>query len=479
MHPLYLGLDFGTSSLKTLLLDSTGTVYARTTAHYPTTSASANEAEQDPEDWLRALSTALAAIPDGLRTRITAIAADGHVPSLVPVDVRGVPTHPCLTWQDARAVTEATALEARFGDPRALLGTTLPWAPSQLPAKAAWLARAHGTAGVHALLSPKDFVGHALTGEFATDAWTSKGLCNVRTAEPVAELLDAAGWTDAALPRVRAPWDTLGVVSATAAQRFGLRPGTHVAVGWTDAMTSILAAGGFDSPAGVVLTGTSEIVGASAPRAREIDGLYLVPATVAPLALSYGPTQSSGASLLWIAETLGLSVPAALNAAAAAGTDVPLFVPYLRGERAPLWNPRVRGTFLGLSDTHGPGELVRAVLEGVALSGRHVLSRATEATALDVTTVNVGGRGIDHPAWLAARGGILGTPLRLHSEENLAALGAAMIAALSDGAALPDLERLRSAVTLHRPTPDESERGVERYARYLAAVTITEHWSTL
>ncbi|WP_167132617.1 xylulokinase [Paramicrobacterium chengjingii] len=480
MSTSYLGIDIGTSSVKAIVVDEDGDVRARSTASYVTSHPTQGQSQQNPHDWINGVQRCLAAMSADVRSDIQSIGIDGHVPSLVPVDASGTPTHASLIWQDSRATVEAQELGAQLGDAVPHIGTPLPWAPSQLPAKAAWLSRhaPDASAATRYLLQPKDFLNHALTGEFATDPWSSKGLCNVITRRPADAVLSAAGWTPDCLPTIMNPWQALGTVSDSAARRFGLPVGTIVATGWTDAMASVLASGAFDAPAGVILTGTSEIIGISDYSASPADGLYLVPQPVAPLALSYGPTQSGGSALVWISRILGLSVADALDAASRSSGTPPVFVPYLNGERAPLWNPNVRGHFVGLGSSHGPAELVRAVTDGVALAARHVLDTARVGGEHAITEVNVGGRGVDRPAWIDSRASAIGLPLRLHSEPHLTALGAAMLAALATGTPPADIARLRSDVTIHEPSPAQIERGERLYERYRTAVSFATEWST-
>lgn len=475
---LFLGLDIGTSSMKGILVGGSGAVAWRGTESYGVQSLGAGRAEQRPEDWLAALSRMMAGVPNDLKVRIAAIGADGHVPSLVAVDAQGNALRPCLLWQDVRAQPQADSLGSLLPDPMELFGTTIPWSGSHLPAKAAWLMEAEPEVAARTafLMQPKDFLNFSLTGVAMSDGWGSKGLVHVGSGRPVQRVLEAAGWHGDVVPPVGAPWEVQSGLSGEAANRLGLRAGTPVVVGWTDALSSVLAVGGFDTPSSVVLAGTSEIVGTSGSDPKEADGLYLVPETVSPRGLSYGPTQMSGGALLWISGVLGLEPLEALDLAVGAGTG-PTFVPYLMGERAPLWDPEVRGLFLGLGAEHGGGELVRAVLDGVAFSARHVLSRSVAATGTQLEIVNVSGRGVDHPAWLSARGSGLGVPLRLHLEPNLAALGAAMLAAMGTGHSLGSLDSLRSQTRFYEPSPEELERGHRGFELFLEASRISQEWS--
>lgn len=475
---LFLGLDIGTSSLKGILVSSRGDVAWRGAEGYRTQRPKAGQVEQQPVDWLRALLRLTQSIPEDLKRCIAAIGTDGHVPSLVLVDDHGQPVGPCLTWQDSRAELEAQQLAVQFGDPMPLFGTTIPWAASQLPAKAAWFSRHEPVLAAQArhLMQPKDFLNLELTGVAMTDAWGAKGLVHVGTGQPAAEVLEALGWSKDVVPPIGLPWDVQGGLLSSVAERLGLNSGIPVVIGWTDAMSSILAVGGFDRPSAVVLAGTSEIVGSSGSEVGEAEGLYLVPESVAPRGLSYGPTQLSGGALLWISETLGLDLRNALDLAAQAGA-APAFTPYLLGERSPVWDPAVRGTFLGLGAEHGPAELVRAVLEGVAYGARHVLDRSQLATGTAPGVVNVGGRGVDHPAWASARATALRVPLRLHLEPNLTALGSAMLASLGVGGSLESLDSLRSITKYREPTAEEAERGQRGFDLYLEASRICQEWS--
>jgi len=447
---LYLGVDVGTSATRVSLVRPGGDAQVAS-AGYRTLRAGDGRVEQDPAAWSRALAAALRRIArDGADLReVTAVGLCGQTPTLVPVDAAGRPVRAALTWQDTRAAAEAAELAARFGDPEPLIGTALPWSAANLPAKLAWLAR-HEPDTVRRtrwLLQPKDLVGLWLTGSPASDPWSSKGICRVTDGAPAVAVLDACGWPSDVCPPIAAAWAWRGTVSAAAARRFGLPAGIGVCVGWSDALAQTLAAGCFERGSGFVFSGTSAIVGA--PVAGRAAGLFSVPGSCAPAPLLYGPTQSSGASVAWVARLLGCrpaDVPA-IAARASGGSSgpggpggsgtsggLPTFVPYLSGERAPLWNADVRGLLLGLAAEHGPAEIARAVLTGTLLSARHVLDAVEAATEVRIAEVEFTGRGAGDPAWEAIALETLGARVRFHSDPDLSARGAAMLAAIMAGA---------------------------------------------
>jgi xylulokinase len=438
---LFLGVDVGTSATRVSVVRPGGTAVTAS-AEYRTVRGRDGQVEQDPAAWSRALATALRRASSGLRDgadlrAVTAVGLCGQTPTLVPVDGAGRPVRAALTWQDTRATVEAAELAERFGDPEPLIGTALPWSAANLPAKLAWLAR-HEPDTVRRtrwLLQPKDFVAMQVSGAAASDPWSSKGICRVGDGAPAAEVLAACGWPEQACPPIAAAWSPRGTVTAAAARRFGLPAGIPVGVGWSDALVQTLAAGCYERRSGFVFSGTSAIVGA--PASGRADGLFGVPASCAPAPLLYGPTQSSGASVAWVARLLGCRPAAVPGLAARASADgasgLPAFVPYLSGERAPLWNPDVRGLLLGLAAEHGPAEIARAVMAGTLLSARHVLDAVEAATGAAVTEVEFAGRGAGDAIWQTVALETLGARIRFHSDPDLSARGAAMLAAVLTG----------------------------------------------
>ena len=478
----WLGLDFGTSSLKALLVSSTGLVKARSSVSYPSELGTHGEAEQDPLAYLEAGRRAIAACGVA-EVELQGIGLAGQTPTLVLVGAEGDPIRPALTWQDHRAESQARLLADEFGSPERLFGTILPWAAAYAPAKLLWLAEnePRSVARTRWVLQPKDFVGMSLTGSPLSDPWSSKGLCNVRTLEPVDELLDRVGWSASVAPPLAHPWEARGTVSGSAAARFGLPQGTPVAVGWSDALAAMLAVGAFDEPAAFVLTGTSSIVGIStgepttpSPRLLEI------PSSCAPLGVVYGPTESAGASVEWLARLLRCETREVLELAAGAGLagDTPVFVPYLAGERAPLWRTDLRGALLGVSAEDGAAELARAVVTGVCLSELDVLSTAEGHLGRRAGVVAVAGRGVSEAPWRGARLAALGRPLRLLDEPDASALGAATLgAAAARGGELAAARALRGDLREAKPSRSELDGAAGMLERYRRAAGMSIAWA--
>lgn len=435
----WLGLDFGTSSVKAVLLDDSGATVSRANAEYPTVHGKLGEAEQDPSAYVRAAREVIEAC--GERSP-RGIGLSGQTPSLVFVSERGEAVGPAIIWQDHRAHAEAAELAMEFGSSHDLFGTNVPWTPAFPAAKLLWLTRNQPAMAqqVRWLLQPKDYIGMLLTGDPCSDPWSTKGLSHVGTYAPVEAVFDRVGWNPALAPPLRQAWESRGTVNSIGASAFGFAEGIPVSVGWTDALSAMLAVGAFSAPTAFILAGTSSIVGVStAGTAAPSPELLTVPNTCAPLSVCYGPTESSGASLQWIARLLGCDVAGANALAADAlerGAEVPVFTPYLSGERAPVWRSDVRGGFLGLSAEDGPAELALSVVLGVAGSEADVLARAEDHAGVHrAAVVRVAGRGAADQPWSGGRSAMLGRDLEVLDESYASAVGAAMlgVAAAHDG----------------------------------------------
>jgi xylulokinase len=477
----WLGLDFGTSSVKALLVREDGSVDGRASVGYPTVTGAGGVAEQDPGDYLGAAREAIRA--SGASTAaLRGVGLAGQTPTIVLVDEDGDAVRPALTWQDHRADAEARLLEQEFGAAEALFGTRLPWTAAYPPAKLLWLAEhePETVARTRFVLQPKDYVGLQLTGSPLSDPWSSKGLRHVGTFEPVDELLRRVGLAAEAAPAVGDAWVSRGVVTDGASRAFGLPARVPVSVGWSDAVAAMLAVGAFGAPGAFILAGTSSIVGVTtsrtlAPHPRLLE----VPSTCAPLAVHYGPTESSGASVEWLARLLRCAVSEALELASSIplDPDAPVFVPYLAGERAPVWRTDVRAVAFGVGRGHGPAELARAVVDGVCLSEADVLAIAEAHAGSSPEAVWIAGRGAVEPPWREGRVRALGRSVRVLAEADASALGAAMLGAAAAEGDLAAAGMLRGGVEIFTASAEEAAYAATRLAAFRHAAMASVAWS--
>jgi xylulokinase len=472
---VWLGIDLGTSSVKAVLLEGDGTVRARVRVALPPA-----RDERDVGDWVTATLASLGSL-GSLKQRVTGVGLSGLTPTVVCVDGSGEAVRPALTWNDPRGEDEARELEAKFGSSEGLLGFDLPWSASYPPAKLAWLARHEPAvvAATRSVLQVKDYLGFKLTGNFISDAWSSKGLCNVLTGVPAREVLAACGWRSDVVPDIRPAWESRGIVTSAAARSFGLPERVPVAVGWSDALAGFLALGAFRQPSSVVILGTSNIIGVSLaePTPQRHPGLLAVPAPVAPLYLLYGPTQNGGSAVAWIGSVLGLEPTEVLAKSLDARGTIPVFVPYLTGERTPIWNPDVRAAFANVGEDSGPAEFCAAVVRGLAASARHVLDATNAALGHSVGSfVALGGYGSGHQAWQRAFLEHLDRPITT-VDDDVSVVGAAMLAAAAAGSPIDELPQVAATGPLY-PTLGQDGGDWHRSYLRLSRLTIDEARST-
>lgn len=374
MTVLLLAIDIGTTGVRAALFDVRGKLVADATAPASPDAPEPGWAEGDPERWWRITCR----LTGELATRaplgdVGAVAVCGQAPTAVLVDGDGRCTAPAILWLDTRAVEQAKAL----GSQAYYLGPKL-----------AWLAEHRGEKlrGARWVLQSHAFVAMRLTGEVATDPSTA-ALC-----APLFDLGRRAWREDACarvgvrpdqLPPVRAAHEVLGEVTAEAARATGLRAGTPVVVGGGDFAAATLGAGVVEEGEACLMLGTAGNL--LVPRRTPGEDARLVNAhhIGADRWLSLGGTLSGGAQE-WLRHALArgaggddtavrgplpafelLDGEAASVGVGAAGL---VFLPYLQGERTPIWDVDARGAFVGLSLQHGRGHLWRALLEGVALS---------------------------------------------------------------------------------------------------------------
>lgn len=479
-----IGLDIGTSACKAGLVNTSGEIIALATTACDVSRPHAGWAEQDSRAYWEAAVRCIRELltsPRAEPRRIAGLASCGHAPTMVLLDDRHEPVRPAILWQDTRAVAEAEELAAHPGTDvlAGWLGVRWPVDASMPAARFRWLGK-HEPAALtrtRLVLLPKDYVHLRLTGSASTDVWSAKGLVHQQTRDPIGPLLEWAGVGTQIVPPALVPSEIMGHVSATASEETGVPIGTPVIAGWTDAMAAMLGSGALGLT-GVAcdVSGTSEVIGLTHWR-RPVDTGPLMAAAILDSGrwMVYGPTQASGGSLSWALRALGDPTPdQALAEAAQAepGAAGVLFLPYLQGERAPLWDPRARGAFVGLTTVHERRHLLRAVLEGVACSVRHVLSAAEASTGATADEVRVAGGGARVPTWNQIKADVTGRIFRPCTTTENGVLGAAMLAAIGaglfDGAAAAG----QAMVSLEAPVlPDSTRHELYEttFERYIAA----------
>jgi sugar (pentulose or hexulose) kinase len=483
-----IGVDVGTQSTKCLLVGVDGKVHAHSSVAYRPETPKPLWAQQDCAVWFDAVCESVRACVAQSGIAPSDIAAM-CVSSLyggagIPVDDAMRPLHPCLIWMDRRATAEVDAVNATIDVARleAITGngvdsyygfTKMLWIREHLPA--VWSKTRY-------FLPPNSFINWRLTGELAVDHSSAGNIGGV---------YDAAqrGWSHEALdmlgipvrmmpPRLVESSDVVGGLSAEWAAKLGLAEGMPLMAGGVDAAVATLCAGVTGSGDHVAMIGTSMCWGFVSPTVDARHKLVTMPHVYRGADRSYvfGGAMAAGAAVTWFRDTFCQAEVAEAartreNAHALIereAIEVPpgaqglVFLPYLMGERSPIWDAQAKGAFIGLSLAHSRAHLYRAVLEGVSFALQHNIEAGRQSgQPLDDRLIVVGGAA-HSDLWMQIAADITGYPVFTIEDEVEAALGAAMLAAL--GAGLIDAAMAESGwVTLvERARPEPAAQAVYR-----------------
>ncbi|MFI5225408.1 MAG: FGGY-family carbohydrate kinase [Candidatus Limnocylindrales bacterium] len=471
--PVILAVDLGTSELKVALVGADGRLLAEARRAYPTeVDPATHAAEQRPAEWSRALTEAvladLAAAPG--RSSIAAICVVGQGPTMVAVDGRGAATHPAITWLDGRPASEASELELATG----LAG----WSLGILPA-ARWLERHDPAAAARTRWYLNAWEWGALS--LAEVAAATRSLGQVVADR---DRLAATGLAVQRLPPVVETGTIVGGLTPRAAAELGLAKGIPVVAGTNDAFASFLGAGLLERGDAIDTGGTSGGLAVYWDAQVDVPGSWVAPAPIAGRWLVGGAMTATGRALDWLADDVlgGVPVETLIAEAAAVrpGCDGLVFLPYLAGERSPLWDPEARGAFVGLTLVHGRGHLARAVLEAAAYALRHVAA-PIRAAGLGIDRLVVTGGTARSEEWNRIKADVIGVPVDVPEVRETALLGAAMLGAVAVGlhSDLPAAIRAIARVD-HRLEPDPAtaaayDAGFERYTAVWPAIAPIVH----
>jgi xylulokinase len=483
MGSLLLGLDVGTGSVKTGLFDLDGNVLSRACAPLQLYSPEPGWAEQDPAEWWSGACQALNEVLRGVAPeQVAAVGLSGQCPGHALVDPTGQPLGRAIIWRDQRAFEEAAWLCEHISPEQALewVGTSQVGEAVSPPARLLWL-RAHRSAdwerAAH-VLQPKDFLALQLTGMAVTDRYSTYNLASPETGRYAPGYFQALGIPLGMMPTIQEPTGLAGQVTPEAARLTGLAAGTPVVAGTIDAYCDILACGGLQPGRAVDVAGTSEFVSLGTTRPVEAPGLY--PSSFGAVgAFLCGPTQAGGDTLRWLARCMyaGLEDELPYDRLEADARSVPagslglVFLPYLNGERAPLWDPQARAGFFGLTLAHERRHYTRAVYESIGFVIRHILEIAETAAGSPAGEVIVCGGGSRSRFWNQVKADILQRPVRPTLAPESACLGAAMLAAAGAGLH-PDVQdasaRMAQFGSPFRPDPLLKDAYDMAYRKYRA-----------
>ena len=476
-----LGIDIGTSACKVAVFDEDGKVLAQANRPYRVYYPQIGWAEQNAEEWWEAVCGAVREVlsEDGVNAeQIKGIGVDGQSWSAIPVDINGNVLHNTPIWMDTRARHICERVRKEIGADEIFRVAGNDFLPSYVTPKLLWFKeeRPEIFCKAHKFLQSNSYLVMKLTGEMSQEHSQCYGIhfFHMEKLAYDTTLAEKMGLSPDLMPKLYGCDEIVGSVTKEAAEKTGLKAGTPVVAGGLDAACGALGAGVYRSGETQEQGGQAGGMSICTDKALAHKALILGTHVVPGLWLLQGGTVGGGGALKWFRQELGggLSFDELTEEAArvAPGSDGVIFLPYMAGERSPIWNPDAKGVFYGLSYDKTKGHMIRAVLEGVAFSLEHNLRTAAQ-TGVSVDTLNAMGGASNSVLWTQIKADVTGKTIRVPSSDTATTLGAALLAGVGCGIYGSYDEAVSRTIRITRvqePDPDNREiydRAMELYLR--------------
>jgi xylulokinase len=412
----------GTTAVKAVAVDGDGTVVARSRIPHRVITPTPDVLEHDAlRAWRHGPRRALAQVVDALDGPAAGVVVASMVPSMTAVDRKGIPRLPGLLYGDVRARDDGAdgpvARPEEHGGEREEGRRMLSWAVAQLPGAAGyWPCQAVAT--------------HALCGVPGVDSATGTSF---------GSLLSRGRWDRDVLAEIGVTDDQLSTLVPLGLPA-GSLPGSSTAVGGgsIDAFCEQIVSGAVHPGDVLVIFGATLVIWAVAGEWAEVEGLTSFPSTVPDQFMIGGPSNAGALFVDWVRSiTGGPRRPGRRGDDPEPDGDVrksdparvPIWLPYLRGERTPFHDPGLQASLHGLDISQGPEALVRASHEASGF----VIRRLVELSGVDARRVVATGGGSRSAPWMQAVADATGLPVDTVAVPEGAALGAAFLARLVSG----------------------------------------------
>ncbi|PRA27976.1 xylulokinase [Pseudomonas poae] len=468
--PVSLGIDLGTSELKAILMRLDGAVLAQAGVRLAVSRRHSGWSEQAPEDWWQACLQALAQLREHAAfARVACIGLSGQMHGAVLLGDDNRVLYPAILWDDSRAIAEAQRLGPGFAE----VCGSLPMAGLTAP-KLLWLQRHEPDVfnAIDCVLSPKDYLRLRLSGERISEMSDAAGTLwlDVAQRQWFMPMVHATGLTPKQMPRLVEGGSASARVTATG---LGLSPDVVIAGGGGDNPVAAVGIGAINAGDGFITLGTSAAIVAITDHAagNPASAVHSFCHALPHRWYTMGAMLAGASCLRWVTRLTGMrdeqalldQVQAQLPIGQATPLELPLFLPYLAGERTPHNDPLLRGGFMNLGHDCTPAMLGYAVMEGVGFGLLDALHAVQSAGAPLGGCALVGG-GARSEYWAQLLANILQREVfTLHGSELSACIGAAKLGFLSIG---QGDELLRAGMPVKaRYTPDLTQQPVLQ-ARY-------------
>jgi len=484
---LVIGLDIGTTSVKACVFTIHGKLITEAeemnSFHYPQQGWAEQDAMEIERSAVRAIREAVRKAEIG-KDELISIGFSAAMHSLVLVDEAGVPLSPALIWADGRGTEQVHQLSETMKQ-QIYSQTGTPVHPMTPLIKLLWMKETHYEPYLKAtyFMSIKEYLIYSWFGERMIDysMASATGLFNPATRTWVEDLLTLVGISDKQLSKIVPPTFQFNRMSSEIAEQMGIQAELPFIIGAADGQLANLGIGALLPGEVAVSVGTSGAIRQFTNHAKgsQNQETFCYSFTEDTFIIG-GPTNNGGIVLQWFKDLIQDqgSFEEFLSEAERVepGAEGLLFLPYINGERAPLWNQQAKGNFYGVAITHKKEHFIRAVLEGITFN-LYQIGRALENIAGTSSKIYVNGGLARSPLWLQMMADIFEAEIYVSENHHSAAWGAAWTALVATGR-VKSFEEIKDNIPMGMPVipnQENSNRYKDIYRNYeKVAKTIAE-----
>ena len=487
---LILTYDIGTTGNKCAVFNSLGQEVMSTIVSYDTIFPKPGWSEQNPHDFRQSVITGTRRLIEehGLNPKdVAVIGISGHMNGCIPLDEDGKVLYNNIIHSDSRTEVQCNYIRERIDDDSFYKITGNRLDPHYTLPKVLWLKQHHPEIykKTRYFINSKDYISYCLTGRMGITDYSDASLTcmlDLHRKDWSHELLNSLDIDRNKLPELHCSYEIAGGLSGEAANLLGLAEGTPVTVGGGDGACATRGSGvktlgdaynNFGSSAWIATLNDSPVIDKAARIFNffDLNGKDMVVC---------GTVQSAAASYNWAVDILDKGVEdtsdygkdlgqgiydkmESMARLSSIGANGMFFLPYLMGERTPLWDPNTRGAFIGFTLSHNKNDMIRSVYEGIAYALRTVLDVYKENRLYFDEMILIGG-GAKSRLWNEMLSHIFNMPVKVHSSPEVAtSLGAAIAAGIGVGI-FKDFATAVDPVFERQYPPDPAQH--EEYERY-------------
>lgn len=437
-----LGIDLGTSSIKTMALSQSKKIY---TESCPVTDITNTRgySEEEPQEWFDQMVETIMKLQtkDGIPlNKVDAISFSGQMHGLVLLDKNREVLCNSILWNDTRSSTEVQEINEIIGNSEILNITGNKMVEAYLLPKLIWIKKNNPEIWnrINTILLPKDYLKFKITGKINTDVSdaTGTGMFDIKTKDWNQNLLAKFDIDPKWLPQISDSVEVIGKVNADFSEITGISQSTIVTSGAADNAAGALGAGVIKDNQLLASIGTSGVIlrpeGELSENKTGI--LQLECAAIKDKYYSMGVTLAAGHSFAWLKKTffdaISFNEMTELASASPIGSNGLLYAPYISGERTPYFDAKIRGSFTNISDVNDSRDFIRSVMEGITFSLNDIVNIYKKKNQSITSIIAIGG-GAHSSVWLQMQADIFNVPIIILKSEQGPSLGAAILASVA------------------------------------------------